>query len=641
MKKGMLLLTLICLITVGMAQNQKKSGIYKAERRPIDLGMNMIKEMPSFNGPIVPTRQTQNPLDVLKMSFSSSLNVNGIFSYDERFVTINQTANMFTYGNRAGGVFGNTGNDLKFKYTVNQGTSWDSAVAIGVTGHNYRYPSMVTYNPTPSNTDPHNMFGIYTGPITDGTNWIEQYFGSIQLDNTNNNVTRVANASNIYFNHMDIGLYCSADGHVTVGSSRIIGNATTNHQDGFNVVNGLFNTSTHMVDWAPYDSIIPLVKESGRTDAPGIAWSPDGSVGYFVFTAIDSLTTNNPYGVEWPIIYKSTDHGVTWTKLPAFDFSTIGELNGKLPGTLANPSIVIPRWFNKWADVKNEGQNGIVVDKYNNLHIFGFVRGTMSTNPDSITYFYSKEPTQLFDVYMTKYNSWNAVYVDTLKSTSVYPAGSYGLNWDHQMQMTRTPDGSKVFCTWTDTDPFFASDNSSPDIKGMGFDVDNMSITDVKNFTEGGSYFGQNFWMRVATDAFYDGTLHSTTLPFTTSIPGATNNDPLVHQYVTGATFDDTAFHIPVGIPSLKGQVAVTPVSINHPNPFKGTTQFNINLQNSSNVTVNISSVVGQQISSVNYGRMSEGVHTMTIDGANLSAGVYLYTVIIDGKSYTNKMTVN
>jgi hypothetical protein len=573
MKKAILLIFVLGMIGSVMAINPQKRAFYKAQVRPLNVGLNATHETPSFNSPVVPKILGDNVLDVAKISFSSSLNVNGIYDYDERFLTIMPAANMFTYGNRAGGAYGNTGNDLKFSFTTNQGVAWDSVVVPGLTGHNFRYPSMVTYNPG-SGTDPLAMYGIFAGPITDGTNWIEHYYGSIKLDGTNKDVNYLAVASGTYFNNMNISLYCSPDGHATVASSIFMGSSTAYTQEGFNILNGTFNSGTNKFDWNPLLDLKPLVKEANRTDAPEIAWSVDGSVGYFICTAIDSSTTYNPYGVEWPVIYKSTDHGLTWVKAPAFDFSTIGNFQPKLLSTKADTNKVVPRWMNKWTDSRNESDNGAVVDIYGNLHIFGVILSTMSINPDSLNYFYTAEPAKLFDVYMTPYGSWNAQYIDTLKSTNVPSTGSYAMAWDHQCQISRTPDGSKVFCMWTDTDPFFATDNSSPDIKGMGFSVVDDSITPVKNFTEIGPYWGANFWMRLAYDVFYDAGTKTYTMPVTTSIPGPTGSDPLVHQYVTGLTFTESDFSTYVGVPSH--QPVTSAVSGNYPNPFRGTTNVTV-----------------------------------------------------------------
>ncbi|HZY25645.1 MAG TPA: T9SS type A sorting domain-containing protein [Bacteroidales bacterium] len=638
MKKALLLFFSLCLVTIVIARDPGKSGIYKATALPISAGMRVINELPSFNAPTRVPNQLDQTLDIQKTSFSSSLNVNGIYYYDQRFLTILPAANMFTFGNRAGGAYGNTGNDLKYKYTTDMGLNWDSAV-IASAGLNLRYPSMVTYNPG-STTNPHDMFGIFTGGITDGTNWVSNYAGSIKLDGTNENQVVTNYLANTWQNLMNIGLYCSPDGHATVASPIFNGTSTNSTYGGFNILNGVFNTGTQKVDWDPFLTLKPLLKAAGRTDAPGFAWSIDGSVGYFVFTAIDSSLTYNPYGVEWPVIYKSTDHGLTWVKEPAFDFSTIGNLHGKLFSTMADTSVVIPRWYNKWASDYNEGDNGIVVDMHGNLHIFSLLQSTLSLNADSLSYFYTAEPKQLFDVYMTQYG-WNAVYVDTLKSLDSPDPGTYGIKWDHQTQMSRTPDGSKVFCVWTDTDPLFSTNNLNPDIKAIGFDVNTYYISQVKDFTTLGAFWGDNFWLRIATDVFYDAGSLTSTLPITTSIPGPTSSDPLTHQFATGITFTDGEISIPVGIASQSAKNDFSQVSDIYPNPVKGNAVIPISISKSSSVEVTISSITGQQVKVVNYGYMSDGQHKLNINSENMTAGVYFCKVTINGKSVTKKLIVN
>jgi len=61
---------------------------------------------------------------------------------------------------------------------------------------------------------------------------------------------------------------------------------------------------------------------------------------------------------------------------------------------------------------------------------------------------------------------------------------------------------------------------------------------------------------------------------------------------------------------------------------------------NAANVTITVSNILGQQISSTNYGMMSAGNQELTINGQNLTTGIYLYTVTIGGDSVTKKMTV-
>ena len=239
---------------------------------------------------------------------------------------------------------------------------------------------------------------------------------------------------------------------------------------------------------------------------------------------------------------------------------------------------------------------------------------------------------------MTGPGSWNAIWIDTLRSKDADAAGPYGRAWDHQMQMTRTPDGSKVFCLWTDTDPLFDPTNVSPDIKARGFDVVSLAVTPEINFTKNDPvFFGDNFWLRVADQVFYDGPTMTSIIPVTTSIPGATGDDPLVHQYFKGLEVPDELFE---GIQKSGTQVNHSAVSANYPNPFTGTTEIKINLEKSSSVNLVVTSILGTQISKVNYGMMDKGTHRLKLNCENLTTGVYFYTVNFNGESYTHKMIV-
>jgi len=638
MKKFTLMLLSFIVAGSVLAQHSRLDRFEKVEVRPFDQGRNIGIESPSTQGP---TQSLSIPGNraLLKTSFSSSLNVNGMFSYEERYVTLDQTSGLFAFGNRAGGPFGNTGNDLKFTFTKDQGASWDSVVYTAAGGKNYRYPCLIVYNPTNS-SNPDDCYSIVSGPIYE-TAWTNQFCGSKKLDGQYENVTYIPNESNIYLNHLNIDLYCSPDGHATVASQRLNGASGSYTYEGWEVLNGAFNANDHKFDWQiPLLKVKPALKEDGRIDASRVEWSVDGSVGYLLGTAIDSSETYNPYGVEWPVIYKTTDHGATWNKIPAFDFSTISLFQQYLYPTRMDTTKIIPRWYNKWASPQNQLENGATVDIHGNLHIFAMVRSTMSINPDSLNYFYTAEPQQLFDVYMKPGGGWAATYIDSLRTTDSPDPGTYGISWDHQTQMTRSADGSKVFCVWTDTDPFFAPENVSPDIKAFGYDAVTGMATPVKNFTAQTLYWLENWWMRVADEVFYDASAHTTMLPITTSIPGATNNDPLVHQYLTGAEIADNEFTILVGQKETARNTNLNPVSANYPNPFKDFTNINVKLDKPAQVTVQITTITGEKIFSLDKGILPAGSNLVKIDGHSLSTGLYFYTVVIDGKPYSGKMMV-
>jgi hypothetical protein len=57
-------------------------------------------------------------------------------------------------------------------------------------------------------------------------------------------------------------------------------------------------------------------------------------------------------------------------------------------------------------------------------------------------------------------------------------------------------------------------------------------------------------------------------------------------------------------------------------------------------VVVEVSNIMGQKVMSFDKGLVNSGLSTYTIDGSQLTSGIYFYTVKINGESYTHKMIV-
>ena len=81
-------------------------------------------------------------------------------------------------------------------------------------------------------------------------------------------------------------------------------------------------------------------------------------------------------------------------------------------------------------------------------------------------------------------------------------------------------------------------------------------------------------------------------------------------------------------------------VTQNFPNPFSTTSSFSVTLDNPSNLTLEISNLMGQRVYQEDLGRMPAGTHPVTIDATNLDAGVYFYTIKIGTNSVTRRMIV-
>lgn len=79
----------------------------------------------------------------------------------------------------------------------------------------------------------------------------------------------------------------------------------------------------------------------------------------------------------------------------------------------------------------------------------------------------------------------------------------------------------------------------------------------------------------------------------------------------------------------------------NMPNPANNSTTIRYNLANAgANVTLEVYDVTGQLVTSVDQGTQAAGQHTIDLNTANYGAGVYFYTLNVDGVKVTKKMVI-
>lgn len=77
-------------------------------------------------------------------------------------------------------------------------------------------------------------------------------------------------------------------------------------------------------------------------------------------------------------------------------------------------------------------------------------------------------------------------------------------------------------------------------------------------------------------------------------------------------------------------------LSQNHPNPFNPTTTVKFQLPVDANVRIELFNSIGQKVSELINNDLSGGVHEVTVEGSNLSSGIYYYTMNAVGKDGNN-----
>ena len=78
----------------------------------------------------------------------------------------------------------------------------------------------------------------------------------------------------------------------------------------------------------------------------------------------------------------------------------------------------------------------------------------------------------------------------------------------------------------------------------------------------------------------------------------------------------------------------------NMPNPFNGTSSISYELGVSGNVTFEVRDISGKQVLLRNEGKQAPGAYKIQLDGSELNAGVYFYTLTVDNKRLQKKMVV-
>jgi hypothetical protein len=93
-----------------------------------------------------------------------------------------------------------------------------------------------------------------------------------------------------------------------------------------------------------------------------------------------------------------------------------------------------------------------------------------------------------------------------------------------------------------------------------------------------------------------------------------------------------------VGIRNINSLASNYSLSQNFPNPFNPTTNIKFSIQKAGFVSLKIYDLSGRVVSTLVNEKLTVGAYEYSFNGANLSSGVYFYTIIADGYTATKKM---
>lgn len=500
-----------------------------------------------------------------RVSMGSSTNIFSVIVTESNCLTANQDLNSIMFTKRRNTSTAGASGIVENAVSTNGGTSFDSTLVVVPDDvvHFCRYPSGTFVNNTPGNTNIANAFAVAAGPWHPGQSWQGNYFGSIKLSGANNNVNYIDNLNLLGAQKSDFARYsiqsCDNGKVYVLGGYYDDVNGTTALAQGYRYAVlhiGTLNTGTNSFSWStktfPHPFRIDAVSGTKNViTTPICAFSQDGNVGYVIYIGQDSVNYNQNKSYQ-PIIYKTTNAGVTWTEMPYYSFAKLAHLLPYLRSTNAGSKRP---FFNT--------QNGFdaTVDATNNLHIFCNISPCSSNDPDSLDYTWSNQ-NLLCDIYSTS-NGWDAIVLDSLKTTQVLATNSPWQASDAsggnvsgaRLQVSRTQNGQKIFYGWADTDYNLAPDTSwfsdiginlHSDIFVKGLDVATKLLTPTTNVTANDAVLHGNCdWMYFSNITLKNGSTYKLPLSRTYSRNGTFDAIAAVqHEFISGAQLTDAQFTI-------------------------------------------------------------------------------------------------
>lgn len=359
-----------------------------------------------------------------------------------------------------------------------------------------------------------------------------------------------------------------------------------------------------------------------------IAWgTPHGDTIYFA--------VSGPW-VDTFIMY-STDNGENWTKIPV-----LSNANKKLA---AGTTEVAPFTM-------SDGSCAVEMDNSGVFHLaFGIGGGSMTgdtkyitVNSNGLVYWNSTMPmvTDSLDLDALEAHGQllGAVYTGPLPEDTIVGAPSYRVGLSSFPQIS-IDEWNNIYFLWSAVTP----GNPSPDqfnyrhIWGRAKFHDKAQMTEMIDFNAGIFYlFFEYVYPAMAKNVRND---KLAVMYQTSSQPGSNivdTNIPVHECNIEYRELTGSAFW-PTGIKKNLATLS-NPVTQNFPNPVNGNTRFNVTLDKPSNVVVEVTNLMGQKIMGMDKGLVMAGVQQYAIDGHQLAAGVYFYTVKINGDSFTQKMIV-
>jgi|GEM_PF-633467 len=367
---------------------------------------------------------------------------------------------VFIHRNNAA-VFGGSSGNLRYDVSTDGGTTWtnNQGVINPLLSSPARYPQVAIYNPT-GNSNPANAYLSYQAPTINGSSqWNGYVSGVRQLNGTGN--TESYNQAASTQTLIPHALVKGAPGVMWSIDAVWTGTAVA----GFRILKGVWNGTNDFV-WSTNATLTPAfntaLNGSSQVGDYHIAFDPTGQIGWVsILTHITPGPT--PYAF-YPVFYRTTNGGNTWTLVSQVDVGTFPCLTSNITiGNFASTGF----------------ESDLAVDVNGDPHLL-----TSICNGNNAYAIYFGQWHAMVDI------TWHGGLFNVRLLNSVNGGrGTWGVS-PNQVTMDQAPiasrsaDGSKVFFSWTDNSTYtLGQANQTPNLFGRAFDVVTRTWTATRDFT--------------------------------------------------------------------------------------------------------------------------------------------------------------
>jgi len=662
MKKILLFTLVFSFGLFSLAQKEIKSFQANFNQK---IGIEPVKETPLVNAFTI-DQSTQNAdrdtdiVTIIDIGTSANAYSYGYAGGQKDIVAYHPDLNVLTNFHRMGGNLDPQGysGDLGYDISFDGGITWENMIECYVATENAggeyftdaaRYPNHGLWD---SDGTVEGAYVVYFCPNLDQTNgasWGGYSYGIINTADTSIRTKNLKSSDpdNDLFQYIPDGYTLTSQGlsiatdinqDWTSGSVVYAGNIIVNK--------GYYDEGEEDFIYEQEFLELEIAEASTRPAFSDVAFSKDGMTGYIVVIADnDANEVIGDFRGYYPIFWKTTDGGENWEGPTAVQLDGPNGLGGIVYHLIDDETYT--EFFEDTPREELGYTTGfdmdVAVDHNGDLHIAVAVGATSTTTDYSISS--NQGLFGIMDIYTTDGGtSWYAEIMGHPQCfRGNYPDDTY--TEDNRVQITTNENHNRLFISWLDTDIEDQDDNNRPNIYARGFNPSTLMKTVDAQGAD--APFNVTFLSTAWRAAHFaiasnysiddDGTY---TIPYTYMEMDVEDvAQPVQYKYIQDFSFSEADFTVQ----SVNENIAsadLFKVSQNYPNPVSGQTYFTVSLDEGTNLNLEVYSLTGQVVSVKDLGYKSTGTHTVTIDAANLSAGVYFYTVSTGTNKVTHKMIV-